>query len=78
MQANMHEAKSKLSQLAELASTGEQVIIAKAGKPFVQLIPYKKNTDRIFGQCKGEFHICDDFDSDTTNQAIIDLFETDL
>lgn len=38
-QANMHEAKSKLSQLAELAHSGETVVIAKAGKPYVDLVP---------------------------------------
>ena len=33
IQANMHEAKSNLSQLADRAAEGETVIIAKAGKP---------------------------------------------
>lgn len=37
----MHEAKSKLSQFVELAVLGEEVIIAKAGKPTVKLVPYK-------------------------------------
>ena len=40
MQTNMHEAKSKLSQLVELALLGEEVIIAKSGKPTVKLVPY--------------------------------------
>ena len=75
MQANMHEAKSKLSQLAEMACEGEQVIIAKAGKPFVQLIPYKEPHPRKFGQFKGCFKINDDFDSDSTSKEIINLFE---
>ena len=75
MQANMHEAKSKLSQLAEMACNGEQVIIAKAGKPFVQLIPYKKPHPKKFGQFKGCFKIYDNFDSDSTRQEIINLFE---
>lgn len=38
IQANMHEAKSNLSQLADRAAEGETVIIAKAGKPYVQLV----------------------------------------
>lgn len=75
MQANMHEAKSKLSQLAELACSGEQVIIAKAGKPFVQLIPYKEPHPREFGQFKGSFKIHADFDSDSTSKEITNLFE---
>ena len=33
MKVNMHEAKSQLSRLAELAWQGEEVVICKAGKP---------------------------------------------
>jgi len=45
-QANMHEAKSKLSQLAERAHAGETVVIAKAGKPYVDLVPHKQRKVR--------------------------------
>jgi antitoxin (DNA-binding transcriptional repressor) of toxin-antitoxin stability system len=45
-QANMHEAKSKLSQLAELAHSGQVVVIAKAGKPYVDLVPHKERKHR--------------------------------
>lgn len=40
-QANMHEAKSNLSKLADKAHAGETVVIAKAGKPYVDLVPHK-------------------------------------
>ena len=75
MKANMHEAKSNLSQLAERAWAGERVIIAKSGKPYVQLIPYKETAARTFGQFKGEFKMSEAFDRDSTNQEIIGLFE---
>ena len=39
IQANMHEAKSHLSHLADQAAEGEIVIIAKSGRPYVQLVP---------------------------------------
>lgn len=45
----MHEAKSKLSQLAELANSGETVVIAKAGKPFVDLVPHTEVKERTPG-----------------------------
>ena len=48
-QANMHEAKSKLSQLAEMAHSGERVVIAKAGKPYVDLVPHRELTPRVPG-----------------------------
>ncbi|WP_118985128.1 type II toxin-antitoxin system Phd/YefM family antitoxin [Photorhabdus sp. CRCIA-P01] len=48
IQANMHEAKSNLSQLADKAVSGEIIIIAKAGKPYVQLVPINQQ-DRVPG-----------------------------
>jgi len=73
MQVNMHEAKSKLSALAEKASQGEVVVIAKAGKPFVDLLPHKKNRiQRQPGRFKGQIQIAEDFDQ--TPESIIDAF----
>ena len=39
---NIYEAKTSLSQLVDRAAKGEEVIIAKAGKPMVKMIPVKK------------------------------------
>ncbi|WP_299074209.1 type II toxin-antitoxin system Phd/YefM family antitoxin [uncultured Paraglaciecola sp.] len=74
MQTNMHEAKSKLSQLVELALLGEEVIIAKSGKPTVKLVPYTLQKTRTFGQFKGQFVVSKDFDSKEVNDEITDLF----
>ena len=54
MQVNMHEAKSQLSRLGEPACQGERVIIAKAGKPYLELLPYgeKKREPRKLGILK--------------------------
>jgi prevent-host-death family protein len=41
---NMHEAKTQLSQLVERALNGDEVIIARHGKPVVRLIPYFPNS----------------------------------
>ena len=76
MQTNMHEAKSKLSQLVELAVSGEEVIIAKSGKPTAKLVPYKPQKKRTFGQFKGQFVASEDFDSQEVNDEITDLFGT--
>jgi prevent-host-death family protein len=62
--ANIHEAKSQLSKLVERALAGEEVIIAKAGKPAVRLTPIRSDqTARQGGQWKGRVRIADDFDS---------------
>ena len=38
---NIHEAKTHLSRLVERAAKGEEIIIAKAGKPMAKLVPYQ-------------------------------------
>ncbi len=62
---NIHEAKTHLSRLVAKAAKGESFIIAKAGKPMVQVTALeaepKKEMKRI-GFMKGEFTVPDDFD----------------
>ncbi len=61
--ANIHEAKSQLSRLIEMAIAGEEVIISKAGKPVVKLIPYHAEIGpRQLGVWRGKVNIADDFD----------------
>lgn len=61
--ANLHEAKTNLSKLVDLACTGEEVIICKAGVPVVTLVPYKKPiAPRKPGLLKGKISMADDFD----------------
>lgn len=74
MQVNMHEAKSQLSALAEKVWQGETVVIAKAGKPYLDILPHRGETvQRKPGRFKGEIKISDDFDQ--TPDDIIDAFE---
>ncbi len=39
LQANIHEAKTRFSELLERAHAGEEIVIAKAGKPYARLVP---------------------------------------
>ncbi|HEX8470637.1 MAG TPA: type II toxin-antitoxin system prevent-host-death family antitoxin [Brevundimonas sp.] len=61
--ANIHEAKTTLSKLIERAIAGEEVIIAKAGKPLVRLAPVEKPVavDRaaIFGSMRDKMNLQD-------------------
>ena len=61
--ANIHVAKTTLSKLIERAMAGEEVIIAKAGKPLVRLAPVEKPVavDRaaIFGSMRGKMNLQD-------------------
>ncbi len=63
MTTNIHEAKTQLSRLIERALAGEEVIISKAGKPVVRLVPYvTKKQPRRLGVLKGKIWIAPDFD----------------
>ena len=73
MKVNMHEAKSQLSRLGKAAWEGEEVVIAKAGEPYLRLVPYRKQkTRRKLGALKGQIWIAPDFDE--TPQEVIDSF----
>lgn len=73
---NMHEAKTRLSQLVARAAKGEAFIIAKAGKPVARVTaidaPEKSQQKRI-GFMAGEFKVPDDFDRMGQNE-IADMF----
>ena len=74
MEVNIHEAKTHLSRLLEKVSAGEEVIIAKAGKPVAKLVPIKQTPKkRVWGTAKGDFVVPDDF-NDPRPKAIEDLF----
>jgi prevent-host-death family protein len=61
---NLHAAKTHLSRLVEEAAAGEEVVIAKAGKPMVRLVPVTTRARRTgFGTLKGRIRISDDFDA---------------
>ncbi len=64
---SLYEAKSSLSKLVDRAAAGEEVIIAKAGRPMVKMVPFaaeKKAKKRKSGQNDlGVTYIADDFDA---------------
>lgn len=60
---NVHEAKTHLSKLLEKAINGEEVVIAKAGKPLVRLVPVRESGEDCFGMDEGKGWIADDFDA---------------
>ena len=64
VQVNIYEAKSKLSKLINQVIAGEEVIIAKSGKPVAKIVPFEKPTqNRKPGSAKGKLIISDDFDA---------------
>jgi prevent-host-death family protein len=72
---NIHEAKTQLSRLAEDVAAGEEIIVAKAGKPKMKLVPIDGNKKEIkFGALKGKIQISKDFDAPLPPE-ILDAFE---
>jgi prevent-host-death family protein len=63
-QIGMHEAKTKLSQLVERAESGEDIVIARNGKPVARLVPIATTAslDSVRGAWRGRVRIADDFD----------------
>lgn len=67
---NMHEAKTGLSRLVERAEAGEEIIIARAGKPAAKLVPFTARTRRRLGLLDGRFTIPDDFNAPLPESAL--------
>jgi prevent-host-death family protein len=74
---NIHEAKTQLSKLVELAAKGESFLIAKAGKPMVKVIALdtpEPSQMKRFGFMAGQVKVPDDFNR-MGEDAIQKLFE---
>jgi prevent-host-death family protein len=68
---NLHAAKTHLSRLVDKAMAGEDVVIAKAGKPMVRLVPIETKSRRTgFGTLKGKIRISDDFDAPLPDEVL--------
>jgi prevent-host-death family protein len=74
MEVNIHEAKTNFSKLLKRVALGEEVVIAKAGKPVAKLVSINEKPEkRVIGSAKGEFIVPDDF-NDPLPREIEDLF----
>jgi prevent-host-death family protein len=72
---NVHEAKTHLSRLLDRAQEGEEIVIAKAGRPVARLGPLVRGgTKRRLGLLDGKFRIPDDFNRSLPD-AVIAAFE---
>lgn len=60
----MHEAKTKLSQLVERAASGEEILIARNGRPVARLVPIAEpaSLDSVRGAWRGKVRLSEDFD----------------
>jgi prevent-host-death family protein len=62
-QVNVHQAKTQLSRLLARVEQGEEIVIARDGKPVAKLVPHREERQpRKPGWAKGQIWIADDFD----------------
>jgi prevent-host-death family protein len=62
-QVNIHEAKTRLSELLERVQQGEAVVIAKAGKPIAQISPLLAKPPIVLGLLEGKLQTPPDFNA---------------
>ena len=77
MKVDVHEAKSRFSDMLDRIAIGEEVVITDKGEPVAKLVPIpvtaKKRRKFRFGSAKGEFTVPDDFNAPLPKE-IEDLF----
>lgn len=72
---NIHDAKTHLSRLVERVEAGEEITLARAGRPVARLVPYvRSSSPRQPGLWRGLLVVPDDFDA--MNDEITELFES--
>ena len=72
---NVYDAKTQLSRLLESVENGEEIVIARAGKPVARLVPVGRKRARVAGGWAGRWVLEDDWDSEATSELIADAFE---
>ncbi|MET0230426.1 MAG: type II toxin-antitoxin system prevent-host-death family antitoxin [Rhodanobacteraceae bacterium] len=67
---NIHAAKTQFSRLIEEVEDGEEVVIAKAGRPVARLVPIRNITRRKLGVLAGRLIVPDDFDAPLPDEVL--------
>ena len=71
---NIHQAKTHLSRLVERVEAGEEITLARAGRPVARLVPYRQRREpRRLGIWKGQVWMSPDFDAPVPE--IVEAFE---
>lgn len=70
---NVHEAKTHLSKLLERVEAGDEVIIARAGRPVARLISFARPGKRALGLDAGRGSIAADFDAPLPDEVLADF-----
>ena len=73
---NIHDAKTHLSRLVARVEAGEEIVLARGGRPVARLVPVSARTQpRKLGVLAGKLWIAPDFDAPEVNEDISREFE---
>ncbi len=73
---NLYEAKTQLSRLVDRAAAGEEIVIAKSGRPRARLVPLEDTRPlRVPGKGKGQWRVGKNFDRPLPDD-LLDRFES--
>lgn len=71
---NIHEAKTHLSRLLKRVAAGENVVIARAGRPIARLVPVGPPMgERVLGSQKGRFIVPEDFNAPLPGEVLAEF-----
>ncbi len=71
---NVHAAKTHLSRLLDDVEAGEEIVLARAGRPVARLVPYRPDAQpRVPGIWRGRVRMAADFDA--TPEELLKAFE---
>ena len=68
---NVHEAKTQLSKLLARVEKGQEIVIARAGKPVARLVPHQaSDAAPVFGGDRGKVVVAEDFDAPLPDELL--------
>jgi prevent-host-death family protein len=70
---DVQEAKTHLSRLLARVEAGEEIVIARDGRPIARLVSIHEHAVRVAGSAKGEFSVPDDFDAPLPEEILAGL-----
>jgi prevent-host-death family protein len=72
-EVGVHEAKTHLSRLLRRVALGEEIVIAKGGRPVARLVPISTPERRELGRDRGRVRISEDFDAPLPESILADF-----
>ena len=77
---NIHDAKTQFSKLVSRAEAGEEIVIARGGKPVARIAPLPKKSGKrgTFGMWRGKIEVPGDFDAPLPDEVLDTFYNSPL